>query len=187
MVCKYFLQVWLGFSLSFWRFYLFIRERKHVREKESTGRQSLREKRSRLGAEQGARSRTRSQDAGILTWAEADVLPTEPPRCPLVCFFKMLWGIYQSFRSSSCKQASSGSRLICWKIVLPLLKELWWKSAFPLGLVCFELCALVRPPSCWSWCQNPVSYLLQPKKHPRFGSLSSGCSSFSKIFFNEHQ
>ena len=69
-------QVMSSFVFLFFIFlkifiYLFICQRE--RERASTGRQSGRG-RSRLPAEQGARCGTRSQDAGIMTWAEGSRL-----------------------------------------------------------------------------------------------------------------
>ena len=71
----------------FLRFYLFIWQRERQREREH--KQGEGRGKSRLPTEQGAWCGARSQDPEIMTQAEGSRLTkTEPPRCPLLLFFK---------------------------------------------------------------------------------------------------
>ena len=84
-------NIWLNENkqvISFLFIYLFI----YLFDREihsERGIASRRRGRSRLPAEQGAQCGARSQDPGIMTWAEGRRLMTEPPRHPKV--LKKFW------------------------------------------------------------------------------------------------
>ena len=69
-------QIFDGFRkviIFFKRFYLFMRDKQREAETQAEGA---------AGSLQGAWCGTRSQDPGIMPWAEGRHLTTEPPRCP---------------------------------------------------------------------------------------------------------